>query len=93
MSGSRLYGDRVPTAREQRVIELVAKGSKNKEVGDVIGKSEDMVKNYLRVIYDKLVCGTELNWRSGMSRAEGSQPRDATVFRLPSGTFSYSFVI
>ena len=54
MSGSGLYGDLIPTARERRVIELVAKGLKNKEVGDVIGKSENMVKNYLRVIYDKL---------------------------------------
>lgn len=54
MSASELYGDRVPNARERRVIELVAKGLKNKEVGDVIGKSENMVKNYLRVIYDKL---------------------------------------
>ena len=41
MSGSELYGDRIPTAREQRVIELVAKGLKNKEVGDAIGKSEN----------------------------------------------------
>jgi two-component system, NarL family, nitrate/nitrite response regulator NarL len=54
MSGSGLYGDRVPTQREHRVIELVAKGLNNKEVGDAIGKSENMVKNYLRVIYDKL---------------------------------------
>ena len=54
MSGSELYGNRIPTARERRVIELVARGLKNKEVGDAIGKSENMVKNYLRVIYDKL---------------------------------------
>ena len=54
MSGSGLYGNRIPTAREQRVIELVAQGLKNKEVGDAMGKSENMVKNYLRVIYDKL---------------------------------------
>ena len=54
MSGSELYGGRIPTAREQRVIELVARGLKNKDVGDAIGKSENMVKNYLRVIYDKL---------------------------------------
>jgi DNA-binding NarL/FixJ family response regulator len=54
MSGSGLYGARIPTEREHRVIELVAKGLKNKEVGDAIGKSENAVKNYLRVIYDKL---------------------------------------
>ena len=54
MSGSELYGNRIPTARERRVIELVAQGLKNKEVGDALGKSENMVKNYLRVIYNKL---------------------------------------
>jgi DNA-binding NarL/FixJ family response regulator len=44
----------VSPGREHRVIELVAEGFRNKEVGDAIGKSENMVKNYLRVIYDKL---------------------------------------
>ena len=54
MSASGLYGDRVPNENERRVIELVARGLKNKEVGDVIGKSQETVKNYLRIIYDKL---------------------------------------
>lgn len=48
------YGKRVPSEREQRVIELVAQGLKNKEVADAIGTSEHVVKNYLRIIYDKL---------------------------------------
>lgn len=49
-----LYGSRRPTHREQRVIALVAAGLKNKEVAVAIGTTEHMVKNYLRVIYDKL---------------------------------------
>ena len=48
------YGRRVPSEREQRVIELVAQGLKNREVADAIGTTEHVVKNYLRVIYDKL---------------------------------------
>lgn len=48
------YGNRVPSEREQRVIQLVAEGLKNKEVADAIGTTEHVVKNYLRVIYDKL---------------------------------------
>jgi DNA-binding NarL/FixJ family response regulator len=32
----------------------VAEGLKNKEVADAIGTTEHVVKNYLRVIYDKL---------------------------------------
>lgn len=43
-----------PNPREQRVIELVAQGLKNKEVATEIGTTEHVVKNYLRTIYDKL---------------------------------------
>jgi DNA-binding NarL/FixJ family response regulator len=48
------YGNRIPNERELRVIELVAQGLKNGEVAEAIGISECVVKNYLRVIYDKL---------------------------------------
>ena len=54
MSGSDRYGTRVPSEREQRVIQLVAEGLKNREVAEAIGTTEHVVKNYLRVIYDKL---------------------------------------
>jgi DNA-binding NarL/FixJ family response regulator len=54
MSASERYGTRIPSEREQRVIQLVAQGLKNKEVADEIGTTEHVVKNYLRVIYDKL---------------------------------------
>lgn len=48
------YGNRVPSERERRVIELVAQGLKNRDVAHAIGTTEHVVKNYLRVIYDKL---------------------------------------
>lgn len=54
MSTIERYGNRVPSELEHRVIELVADGLKNKEVADAIGTTEHVVKNYLRVIYDKL---------------------------------------
>ena len=54
MSTNGRYGTRVPNEREHRVIQLVAEGLKNKEVADAIGTTEHVVKNYLRVIYDKL---------------------------------------
>jgi DNA-binding NarL/FixJ family response regulator len=54
MSTIERYGNRVPSEREQRVIQLVAQGLKNREVADEIGTTEHVVKNYLRVIYDKL---------------------------------------
>jgi DNA-binding NarL/FixJ family response regulator len=54
MFGNERYGSRVPSEREQRVIQLVAQGLKNREVAAEIGTTEHVVKNYLRVIYDKL---------------------------------------
>jgi DNA-binding NarL/FixJ family response regulator len=54
MFADERYGKRIPSEREQRVIELVAQGLKNSEVADVIGTTEHVIKNYLRVIYDKL---------------------------------------
>ena len=54
MYASERYGTRIPSEREQRVIELVAQGLKNCEVAREIGTTEHVVKNYLRVIYDKL---------------------------------------
>lgn len=54
MLGGQRYGKRVPSEREQQVIELVAKGLKNSEVAATIGTTEHVVKNYLRTIYDKL---------------------------------------
>ena len=54
MSANELYGSRIPSEREHRVIQLVSDGLKNKEVAEILGISEHVVKNYLRVIYDKL---------------------------------------
>ena len=54
MSAGERYGTRVPSEREQRVIQLVAEGLKNREVAKAMGTTEHVVKNYLRVIYDKL---------------------------------------
>jgi len=54
MSEKQLYGNCIPNEREHRVITLVAEGLKNKEVSEAIGTTENVVKNYLRVIYDKL---------------------------------------
>ena len=54
MFANERYGTRVPSQRENRVIELVAQGLKNRDVADAIGTTEHVVKNYLRVIYDEV---------------------------------------
>jgi DNA-binding NarL/FixJ family response regulator len=51
-----LYGDRTLTIREQRILELLAEGLTNKDIAGIMGKTEHVTKNYLRVIYDKLGC-------------------------------------
>jgi DNA-binding NarL/FixJ family response regulator len=45
---------RSPSEREQFIIQLVAEGCKNREIADSLGTTEHVVKNYLRLIYDKL---------------------------------------
>ncbi len=49
-----LYGTRIPSPRQHPVIALVAQGLKNSEVAEVIGTTEYVVKNHLRIIFDKL---------------------------------------
>ena len=54
VSRGNLYGTRSPSERQQQVIALVAQGLKNSEIARELGTTESVVKNYLRVIYDKL---------------------------------------
>jgi len=54
MFAGEQHSNGIPSEREQRVIELVAQGLKNSEVAEAIGTTEHVIKNYLRVIYDKL---------------------------------------
>ena len=42
------------TERESYIIQRVAEGCKNSEIARSLGTTEHVVKNYLRVIYDKL---------------------------------------
>jgi DNA-binding NarL/FixJ family response regulator len=48
------YGNRIPSEREQSIIQLVAAGHKNQDIARSLGTTEHVVKNDLRVIYDKL---------------------------------------
>ena len=42
------------TPREIEVAALVWEGMTNREIGQTIGTTEQVVKNYLRVVFDKL---------------------------------------
>ena len=43
-----------PNQREHIIIQRVAEGCKNREIADSLGTTEHVVKNDLRLIYDKL---------------------------------------
>ena len=42
------------TEKESQVASLVWQGLTNREIGNLMGTSEQVIKNYLRKIYDKL---------------------------------------
>jgi DNA-binding NarL/FixJ family response regulator len=42
------------TPREIEVAKLVFEGRTNREIGNVIGATEQVVKNHLRAVFDKL---------------------------------------
>jgi DNA-binding NarL/FixJ family response regulator len=49
------------TARQFQIIELVSQGMKNREIAPHVGTTEQVIKNYLRVIYDKTGMEDRLN--------------------------------
>jgi DNA-binding NarL/FixJ family response regulator len=48
------------TAKEVQVSTLVWQGLTNREIGKIMGTSEQVIKNYLRSIFDKLGVWTRL---------------------------------
>ena len=49
-----LYGLRILTEKELAIIRFLTQGLKNREIAVRVQTTEHVVKNYLRVIYDKL---------------------------------------
>jgi DNA-binding NarL/FixJ family response regulator len=79
---SGLYGTRTPSPRQKQVIELVAQGLKNSEVADAIGTTQHVVKNHLRVIYDKLGLWNRVElalWYEARRHEGVAQARDRAV--------------
>lgn len=53
--GVIIYEDnRKPSPRQRHVIQLVARGLKNREIAHKLGIGEHVVRNYLSIIYDKV---------------------------------------
>jgi DNA-binding NarL/FixJ family response regulator len=41
------------TPKEMKIVALIVQGCKNREIGQRLGTTEQVIKNYLRSIYDK----------------------------------------
>ena len=51
--GRLTFRDRL-TAKELRIVALIVQGYKNKEIASQLGTTEQVIKNYLRNVYDKI---------------------------------------
>ncbi len=57
LEGDDFVGARVRdrlTPKELRIVALIVQGYKNKEIASQLGTTEQVVKNYLRNVYDKI---------------------------------------
>ena len=84
------------TPREIEVATLVWEGMTNREIGHNIGTTEQVVKNYLRVIFDKLGVWSRLelalyianhgaeNWRQQLATGT-AEPQPAEVKAIAVG--------
>jgi DNA-binding NarL/FixJ family response regulator len=57
MSDNDMVGTRVRdrlTPKELRIVALIVQGYKNKEIAVQLGTTEQVIKNYLRNVYDKI---------------------------------------
>jgi len=84
------------TAKEIQVATLVWHGHTNREIGKMIGTTEQVVKNYLRNTFDKLGVWSRLElalyvaghggeqWRNPVVRAEAAPPAEDSSAQLKS---------
>ena len=55
-----MYGSTTLNSRQLRIASLVTEGMNNQQIAQVIGTTENVVKNYLRAIFDKTGMDTRL---------------------------------
>jgi DNA-binding CsgD family transcriptional regulator len=64
------------TAKEVQVAMLVWEGQTNREIGNVIGTTEQVIKNYLRNTFDKLGVWSRLELALYVAAHGGAHWRD-----------------
>ena len=88
MFGHDLYGERCPTEREYRIIALIAQGLNNRDIAREVGTTEHVLKNRLRVIYDKLGMWHRLEVALWYEKVRGSDERANACRRTGARHFS-----
>jgi DNA-binding CsgD family transcriptional regulator len=91
MFGRDLYGERCPTEREYRIIALVAQGLNNRDIAREVGTTQNVLKNRLRAIYDKLGMWHRVELALWYE-ARGSDGRANAYRRTGAGHFSLGAV-
>ena len=76
-----IYGEHVSNERELQVIALVAQGLKNSEVAEALGTTQYVIKNYLRVIYDRLGMWNRVELALWYEAQQLRRPRHKTVLK------------
>jgi DNA-binding CsgD family transcriptional regulator len=83
------------TAKETQVAMLVWEGQTNREIANVVGTTEQVVKNYLRNTFDKLGVWSRLelalyvaahggaHWRDRVEMPTAAPPLTGEISRLP----------
>lgn len=63
------------TEKEERIVRLVTAGMKNSDIASAIGHSENMTKNFVRRIYDKVGASNRVTlalwWIKNREKQEG----------------------
>ncbi len=72
------------TAKEVQVAMLVWEGQTNREIGNVIGTTEQVIKNYLRNTFDKLGVWSRLELALYVAAHGGVRWRDPVAVPTPS---------
>jgi DNA-binding CsgD family transcriptional regulator len=72
------------TAKEIQVAMLVWEGQTNREIANVIGTTEQVIKNYLRNTFDKLGVWSRLELALYVAAHGGTHWRDPATLTSPS---------
>jgi len=67
------------TPKEEQITALVVKGMKNHDIANIIGTTTNMIKNYLRVIFDKTGTWTRLELALWYLKANESKTTNTAV--------------